>query len=91
MAGSYNHVVDKDGKLLETEELLGMLDTHSGDVYEFAEEAYGMIWYLATTISPIADPEGLHARALVETARRNYKLGLKRSPGTDGTLPEDDE
>jgi hypothetical protein len=86
MAGSYSHVVDKDGKLLESQDLLGMLDTHSGDVYEFAEEAYGMIWYLANILSALSgSPE-----AWVEIARQNYKEGLELSPGTDGTLPEDD-
>ena len=84
MAGSYKHVVDKDGKLLRSQDLVKMLETWSGDVYEFAEEAYGMIWWLADRLANEAcdyPPEDY-----VEIARQSYKEGLERSPGTNGTL-----
>ena len=46
-----------------------------GDAYETIEELYGMVWWLASG-SP----------SLVENARKNYKEGLKLSPGKE---PED--
>jgi len=88
MAGSWNHAVDKEtGKLLVNKDLNGMLE-NGGDVYEFAEEVYGMVYWLAEELSKEV---GQHSTGeLVEFARQNYKDGLKVSPGTDGHLPEDD-
>lgn len=85
MAGSYDHAVAKDGQLYVVGDLTQMLE-NAGDWYEFAEEAYGMIWWLATFID---SPE--QAKILVETARANYKAGLDFSPGTKGHLPVEDQ
>lgn len=73
MAGSWNHAVDDDGTLLESEALAGMLE-NGGDVWEFAEQAYGMVWLLARTSSTVID---LDPEAVIEMARENYKQGLK--------------
>jgi hypothetical protein len=71
MAGSYNHCVDDNGRLIPPGDLSEMLEYHdTGDVYEAIEEMYGMIWYLAD-----ADSER------VEDARQNYREGLRISPG----------
>jgi hypothetical protein len=47
-----------------------MLECNSGDVYEAAEQMFGMIWFLAG-----GDP------ARVEEARQLYREGLRLSPG----------
>lgn len=89
MAGSYNHCVDTaTGKLLVNEQLQGMLECCSGDVYEAVEEMYGMIWWLAMQLQAVYP--GTTSREFVEAARRQYKTGLHGSPGTDGQLPEED-
>lgn len=91
MAGSYNHVVDKQGRLLQPEDICGMLECHSGDVAEAVEEMYGMIWWLARQTegyfseSRYANDEG--PAHWVEEARRSYREGLLSSPGR---RPEDE-
>jgi hypothetical protein len=69
MAGSYGHVVQKDGNLASNSRVVGMLE-NGGDVFECVEEMYGMIWYLAS------QQYGREKQA-VEDARKNYKEGLK--------------
>lgn len=94
MAGSWNHTVDREtGQLRECGDLLGMLETRSGDVYEYAEEAYGMVWWLATEFSDLMSSEygtKTTAAELIEQARQNYREGLKRSPGVadEGALED---
>lgn len=91
MAGSYNHVVEKpSGKLLVPRQLCDMLECRSGDVYEAAEEMYGMIWWLADSLAAGA-VDGKSAAELVEEARANYRAGLAKSPGTDGRVPVEDD
>lgn len=81
MAGSWNHTVDTDtGKLLAPRDLTGMLECSSGDVFEYAEEAYGMVWYLATALST-ATGASVSPQALIEDARQHYQEGLALSPG----------
>ena len=46
MAGSYFHVIDEKGWLLEPEEMQGMIE-NLGDAYEAIEEMYWMIQVLA--------------------------------------------
>jgi beta-lactam-binding protein with PASTA domain len=77
MAGSYNHVVTKKGKLLNPKNTLSMIDSN-GDVYETIEEMYGMIWDLA---DDVAEARGVTIEQAVEEARKNYARGLDRSPG----------
>ncbi len=72
MAGSYGHVVDDDGRLINNQDLNDMLE-HGGDVYEAVEEMYGMIHWLATRLS---DATGLPRRNLVAEAVQRYKDGL---------------
>lgn len=84
MAGSYNHVVTKKGKLRTPEKVLSMLETSSGDVYEAVEEMYGMIWDLAESVHyyeshHLEDPSSV--KEIVEHARVNYKRGIELSPG----------
>lgn len=42
MAGSYKHIIDKDGNLLSNEDFIEMIE-NLGDAYEMAEEMYLMI------------------------------------------------
>lgn len=78
MAGSYNHATTKKGKLRNIDGFNGMLE-NMGDIYEFAEEAYGMIWYLAEALS--SEGVNMTPADFVEDARKNYEEGLKSSPG----------
>lgn len=82
MAGSFNHVIDKeDGSLRQPNDLLEMLDCHHGDVYEAIEEMYGMIWYLAGQLDVAYSSLGPGTPdELIDAARTNYKLGLMISP-----------
>jgi exonuclease VII small subunit len=72
MAGSYGHVVQKDGNLKTNRSIVQSLE-NGGDVFETVEEMYGMIWFLAGTYA-YRDP-----RAAVEDARKQYKEGLKKA------------
>lgn len=81
MAGSYNHVVKKDGSLMKADRALRQLDCYHNDAFETIEEMYGMIWYLARDLDnelPHAGPGSI--AELVEKARQNYKIGLEISP-----------
>lgn len=93
MAGSYNHIVDDQGRLLDAGDLCSMLECISGDVYEACEEMYGMIWHLAERVAawqqqgsePLTDEERQRLIAAnVEQARQNYRMGLEVSPGVLG-------
>lgn len=83
MAGSYQHIVNDKGQLLNNENFVGMIE-NLGDAYEMAEELYGMIWFLATEmIDPLKD-SSYTPEDWVKEARKYYKLGLnKYSPGTE--------
>lgn len=100
MAGSWNHTVEgtydgpkpkSGGKLLSNTDLVGMLE-NGGDVYEYAEEAYGMVWWLATVFAKaVGGP--MTPEVAIEEARLNYLKGIEWSPGVaeDGALEDDDE
>jgi hypothetical protein len=77
MAGSYGHVVRKDGNLHSNKVVAEMLE-NGGDVFEAVEEMYGMIWFLACTHA-YQDP-----KAAVQDARRQYQEGLKMAKGVNG-------
>lgn len=77
MAGSYGHIVQKDGNLRSNRAVVEMLE-NGGDVFEAVEEMYGMIWFLAGTYA-YRDP-----RAAVEDARRQYREGLKKAKEING-------
>lgn len=82
MAGSFKHAVAADGQLLRNEDIVKMLE-NGGDWYEFAEEAYGMIYFLAGVLGDFKPTE---MNRLVERARQNYREGITYSPGSDGRL-----
>jgi hypothetical protein len=78
MAGSYGHVTDNGGKLLDPRGVNDMLE-NGGDVFEAVEEMYGMIWWLATRLSEQAG--AWSAESWVEDARESYRQGIRESPG----------
>jgi hypothetical protein len=78
MAGSYEHVTEKDGSLSTNNSMYNMLD-NIGDVYETVEEMYGMIWYLANRLDELLPGSG-DLKDIVEEARQNYELGISYSP-----------
>lgn len=71
MAGSYNHITTNQGNLVSNERFVDMIE-NLGDAYEMTEEMFGMIWLLASLVTP--DPEA--QAEWVEYARSNYKVGL---------------
>lgn len=76
MAGSYDHIVDKEGRFIGTR-----LIDNLGDAYEALEECYGMIQWLANG----------HALR-VTAAKMEYKQGLKLGGvNFAGSLDDDDE
>lgn len=83
MAGSYNHAVDKDGKLDDFDIFKANVE-NLGDAYETVEEMYGMIWFLAHALRNTRELAGQltdHTEAqLVELARANYSQGVQLSP-----------
>lgn len=100
MAGSYGHVVDDEGRLLDGEGINSMLECRSGDVVECVEEMYGMIWHLSGRLlawqtqgsEPLTEEQQRAIlRGNVEQARQHYREGLAISPGTDARLPDDEE
>lgn len=82
MAGSYNHVINKEenGKLRSSETWL--ID-NLGDAYEAVEEMYGMIWYLADLMTGWGTNKPEDISGFVEQARQNYEEGLRLSPGVE--------
>ena len=78
MAGSYNHCINHEGKLLDPESLNDMLE-NGGDVYEAVEEMYGMIWWLAQGLAYEEREDDI--ASIVEMARQNYRHGIEFSPG----------
>lgn len=102
MAGSFKHVVDDQGRLLDGEGINSMLECMSGDVVECVEEMYGMIWYLASRLTGSAlggalapqvtgSDQASNMASVVEEARQNYQEGLRLSPGTGAHLPPEDD
>lgn len=73
MAGSYNHVVTRQGNLRSNESFIQSIE-NLGDAYEATEEMYGMIWWLAH-MGPSAGPMMPHD--LVEMARQYSHMGLE--------------
>lgn len=84
MAGSWSHSVAEDGRLLNDADLSMMLET-GGDVAEYAEEAYGMVWFLAAVV---AEAAGDSPAKWVEEARAHFREGIARSPGTNGHVQD---
>lgn len=83
MAGSYQHIVNDKGQLLNNENFVGMIE-NLGDAYEMAEELYGMIWFLATEMIDPLKSSSYSPEMWVEEARKYYKIGLNSySPGKE--------
>lgn len=81
MAGSWNHMTSRTGKLLSNTNFTGMVE-NLGDAYETAEECYGMVWWLADRVAGLLDPtpDGPpreFVRDIVKQAEANYQDGLK--------------
>lgn len=76
MAGSYSHIVQKDGNLARSRQITTMLE-NGGDLFEAVEEMYGMIWYLAGKF-PGQEKE------MVDDARKYYLHGLKKAKEVNG-------
>jgi hypothetical protein len=90
MAGSWSHMTTEDGRLRNVATFHDMLDT-GGDVYEAAEECFGMVQYLAEELSKHTRVGGgmfvSRSRGeLVAEARNNYQAGL----ALGGVQPEDE-
>ncbi|TCO55648.1 hypothetical protein [Actinocrispum wychmicini] len=85
MAGSYEHVVADDGQLLVNKDFVEMVE-HLGGAYETVEHMYGMVWWHANRL---AAEHKTDPASLIKAAAANYKVGLEVSPGTAGTLPEE--
>ena len=79
MAGSYGHVVQKDGNLASNKRVAESLE-NGGDVFETVEEMYGMIWWLAGANVKWSGQE----KQMVTEARRNYRDGLKIAKEVNG-------
>lgn len=77
MAGSYGHIVQKDGNLASNSRIVEMLE-NGGDVFECVEEMYGMIWFLAATYV-YRNP-----KAAVDDARKQYREGLRMAKEVNG-------
>lgn len=73
MAGSWQHMTTKSGKLRNNENFCDMIE-NLGDAYEAAEECYGMIWWLALQLAVY---EGREATlGIIRRAEEHYKDGL---------------
>lgn len=90
MAGSYNHIVNNDGTLMDNDRMMisGAMIENLGDAYEAIEELYGMIWFLAwqsvAPLIPIDEFKSLqYAREMIKdvvmSAQANYTAGLTAS------------
>lgn len=74
MAGSWNHVVDEDGNLYSNEE---WFIENLGDAYEFAEEAFLMIQWLAEYADSKSKLESVGPNEWIKAARENAIMVLK--------------
>jgi lipopolysaccharide biosynthesis regulator YciM len=69
VAGSWNHIVNRNGKFQGT-----LLIENLGDAYEALEECYGMIQYLADVV---ATEWGQEHAAVIREAKENHEAGLR--------------
>ena len=76
MAGSWQHMTTKSGKLRNNETFCDQIE-NGGDFYEALEECYGMVQWLAAQLAD-ACPDTAHSRAdWVDIAQANYQDGLR--------------
>lgn len=79
MAGSWNHMTTRSGKLRNNETFAQMIE-NLGDAYEAAEECYGMIWWLASALArDSAGNDGPRESVLscISEASESYRDGLR--------------
>jgi hypothetical protein len=74
VAGSWQHMTTKSGKLRNNETFNGMIE-NGGDAYEAAEECFGMIHYLAAILAD--EVPGVTRQQLIQQAEEHYKDGLR--------------
>lgn len=74
MAGSYEHIVTEDGRLLNPKHFVGMIE-NLGDAYEMAEELYGMVQLLANSMVDLSLSNWGRAD-YIRWAQERYKDGL---------------
>lgn len=77
MAGSWDHITNDDGTPYAGR---GDLLENLGDINEFVEEVYGMVWWLAAHRARMrfATTSVTHAQIMdvIASARENYRNGL---------------
>lgn len=77
MAGSWDHIVTKNGKFRGA-----VLLDNLGDAHEALEECFGMVWYLAELAAGLRQPDGPPEREVllevIGKAQLNYKAGLRK-------------
>lgn len=79
MAGSWQHMTTKQGKLRNNESFNVMIE-NGGDAYEAAEECFGMVWWLARGLAECRGPGTPDRDDILEVvlqAKANYEAGLK--------------
>lgn len=75
MAGSWNHMTTKSGKLRNNETFSNMIE-NGGDAYEAAEECFGMVQWLAAELA-IQNGSAYNREWWIERAQERYKDGLR--------------
>jgi len=75
VAGSWGSVTDEQGRYY------GAGTMEGGDVEEFAEQAYGMVTWLAYQL---ASRYGGTVQAFIADAERNWREGLRMGGRSDG-------
>lgn len=74
MAGSWQHMTTRRGKLLNNERFCGMIE-NLGDAYEAAEECYGMVQALANELATGHQPDWTREQ-WIEWAHGHYRDGI---------------
>ena len=76
MAGSYDHVTTKKGKLRNPKTFSQMIE-NLGDAYEAIEEMYGMIQILAEDAANEQSGAQADRNLFIQSACDRYKEGLR--------------
>lgn len=86
MSDPYSKIVNSDGQLLNYENFRE-LEIDLPEIYKLAEQMYGMIWELASTVADyqLRDwQDGTTAVSPVKEVRENWMRGLHEvSPGRE--------
>jgi hypothetical protein len=70
MAGSWQHMTTRSGKLRNNESFCGLIE-NLGDAYEAAEECFGMIQWLAEQLAQQTGASRQHW--ITEAVRRQHR------------------